>query len=76
MTLTGVDFFRMLYLMGADRGEDVKGEYEDSFIDDDEVEGESQQTYSSTLISCLIQSLRPGHATWDAEREQAGSVLV
>ena len=38
MTLTGIDFSRMLYLMGADRGEDFKGEYEDSFIDDDEFE--------------------------------------
>ena len=35
-----------LYPMGADRGEDVE-RYEDSFIDDDEVEGElcqNQQT--------------------------------
>ena len=45
MTLTGIDFFRMLYIMGANRGEDVEEEeYEDSFIDDDEVEGESQQS--------------------------------
>ena len=36
MALTGIDFFRMLYLMGADRGEDVKERYEDSFINDDE----------------------------------------
>ena len=47
MTLTGIDFFRMLYRMSADSGEDVEEECEDSFIDDDEVEGEScknQQT--------------------------------
>ena len=44
-------------------------EYEDSFIDGDEVEGESQQTYSSTSASSLIQSLHLGHGTWDAERE-------
>ena len=44
MMLTGIDFFRMLYLMGANRGEDVEEEYEDSFIVDDEVEGESQRT--------------------------------
>ena len=43
MTLTGIDFFRMLYRMGADSGEDVEEECEDSFIDDDEVEGESCQ---------------------------------
>ena len=35
MTLTAIDFFRMLYLMGADRGEDIGGEYKDGFIDDD-----------------------------------------
>ena len=43
MMLTGIDFFRMLYCMGADSGEDVEEECEDSFIDDDEVEGESYQ---------------------------------
>ena len=46
MALTGIDFFTMLYPIGADRGEDVE-RYEDSFIDDDEVEGElcqNQQT--------------------------------
>ena len=43
MTLTGIDFFRMLYRMGADSGEDVEEECEDSFTDDDEVEGESCQ---------------------------------
>ena len=42
MTLTGIDFFRMLYCMGADCGEDVE-ECEDSFTNDDEVEGESCQ---------------------------------
>ena len=35
MTLTGIDFSRILYFMGANRGEDVKEQYEDSFIDDD-----------------------------------------
>ena len=35
MKLTGIHFFRMLYFIGADRGEDVKEQYEDSFIDDD-----------------------------------------
>ena len=44
MTLTGIDFYRMLYCVGANCGEYVEEEYEDSFIDDDEVEGESQQT--------------------------------
>ena len=44
MALTGIDFFRMLHCMGADRGEDVEEGYEDSFIDVDEVKGESQQT--------------------------------
>ena len=30
MTLTGIDFLRMLYLMGADRGEDIgEEEYKD-----------------------------------------------
>ena len=44
MTLTGIDFFRMLYRMGADSGEGVEEEEcEDSFIDDDEVKGESYQ---------------------------------
>ena len=44
MTLTGINFFRMLYRMDADCGEDVEEEEcEDSFIDDDEVEGESYQ---------------------------------
>ena len=43
MTLTGIYFFRMLYCMGADCGEDVEEECEDSFTDDDEVEGGSCQ---------------------------------
>ena len=37
------DLFRILHRIGADRGEDVDEEYEDSFIDDDEVEGELRQ---------------------------------
>ena len=44
MMLTGIDFFRMLYRMGADSGDDVEEEEcEDSFIDDDGVKGESCQ---------------------------------